>query len=104
MSVIAENQLRRAGAEVYRPNSVAIALPCEYAGRPRRQRALAAQLVRIQRKKGLDSALSRAVMSPGTATAHSHHRFFEILLRIMGDAFADQPIAAFVTAVVVRQT
>jgi hypothetical protein len=68
-------QRRGVGVEVYRPCGLGVAFPRECARRAGRQRSLAAQVVRIERKTGLDSTLPDATVSPGAAPAHSHHLF-----------------------------
>lgn len=70
VSVVGENELGRVSAEVCRRYSIAIiAPPSEHARRARRQCALVAHLVYIERETGLDSALPCAAVSTGTATA-----------------------------------
>jgi hypothetical protein len=102
--VITENERGLIHAECNRGLSVDLAIPSESASRAVGQRALAAQVTHIERQTRFNSTLLRAVVSTGPATAHFTSPIFEFFLEISGDAFADQPIAPFGTAAMVRQT
>ena len=79
MIVIGKNDARLVGAEVHGRLYIALALPRERARGAWRQRAFAAQLVDVERKTGLDSALPCATMSTGTTPTHFTSPIFEII-------------------------